>query len=446
MSTPIRQTSTRQTPTRETIVQLLSHLQDGKEVRAYLNRFSAADQTRFAVIKIGGAILQDALEETAEALAFLQTVGLTPVVIHGGGPQLDAALDQAKIDTPKVDGLRVTDAATMDVARRVFTEENIRLVSAVRAQGVAAEGISSGVIEADYLNREKYGLVGEPVSVHLPMLEAIVSSGAIPILTCLGTAPGGQLVNVNGDAATRAVVAALQPIKVVFLTGTGGLLNKSGELIHAINLATEYERLLAADWVKDGMRYKLEEIKKVLETLPRSSSVSMTRPADLLTELFTHKGAGTLVRLGEVIKTVTDKSTLDPAKTKELVERAFARPLAADWWDKFDLLEAEITESYRAGAFLTRLDRFTYLDKFAVSEDARGEGLSRTIWRRVAKNHPSFYWRSRTANPFNAFYHDQADGSVRRGNWTVFWIGETTFANIEAAVAKIERLPADFDA
>ncbi|MEK7265864.1 MAG: hypothetical protein AAB227_07170, partial [Pseudomonadota bacterium] len=118
--------------TRQTIVQLLSNMQDGKEIRAYLQRFSSIDQSRFAVIKIGGAILQEQLKETADALAFLHTVGLTPIVIHGGGPQLDATLKERGVETPKIDGLRVTDAATMDAARDVFIGENIKLVEAVR--------------------------------------------------------------------------------------------------------------------------------------------------------------------------------------------------------------------------------------------------------------------------------------------------------------------------
>ena len=109
---------------RQTIVQLLSNMQDGKEIRAYLQRFSSIDQSRFAVIKIGGAILQDRLRETADALAFLHTVGLTPIVIHGGGPQLDLTLKERGIETPKIDGLRVTDAATS--ARRIHSYRTTR--------------------------------------------------------------------------------------------------------------------------------------------------------------------------------------------------------------------------------------------------------------------------------------------------------------------------------
>ena len=430
--------------TRSTIVQLLSNMSDGKEIRSYLQRFSEVGQTRFAVIKIGGAILRDQLEETAAALAFLHTVGLTPIVLHGGGPQLDEALKTAGVETPKIDGLRVTPPAALDVARDVFVAENIRLVEAVRAQGVSAHSVTTSAIEANYLDKEKYGLVGEPTRVRLGLLNSIVGSGAMPILTCLGFSPGGQLLNTNGDSATRALVSALQPMKVIFLTGVGGLLDKRGELMHALNLATDYEKLMAANWVEGGMRLKLQEIKRLLETLPLSSSVSITTPSGLIKELFTHGGSGTLVRLGEAIGVVNDKSNLDQGRTVKLVENAFRRTLVPGWFDGVDLLEAHMAETYRAGAILTRLGDVTYLDKFAVMEEARGEGLSRTIWRQFSKRHPTFYWRSRTANGFNDFYHSVADGSVRAEDWTVFWVGETKFSAIEAAVGVIARLPESF--
>jgi acetylglutamate kinase len=431
--------------TRQTIVQLLSNMQDGKEIRSYLQRFSSIDQSRFAVIKIGGAILQDQLKETADALAFLHTVGLTPIVIHGGGPQLDATLRERGIETPKIDGLRVTDAATMDVARDVFIGENIKLVEAVRAEGVEADGLIAGVIEAEYLDKEKYGFVGEPTNVRLGMLRSIVKSGAIPILTCLGIAPGGQLLNINGDSATRAVVAALQPMKVIFLTSTGGLLDKHKRPMHSINLASDYEKLMKADWVQGGMRLKLQEIKRLLDALPLTSSVSMTTPQGLVRELFTHGGSGTLIRQGEAIRTFTSKARLDRTKTEELVESAFGRKLKPSWWDGINIHQVYMSERYRAGAILTKIDDFIYLDKFAVTEEARGEGLSRTIWRQFSKQNPVFWWRSRTSNNFNAFYNDMATGVVKKGYWTVYWVGETDFSTIARTVDRIAGLPASFE-
>ena len=431
--------------TRATIVQLLSNMQDGKEIRAYLQRFSGADKTRFAGIKIGGAILDEQLEETASALAFLHTVGLTPIVLHGGGPQLDRTLEEAGIETPKIDGLRVTKADALDVARDVFIGENIKLVEAVRAAGVDADSLASGVIEADYLDKDKYGFVGEPTTVRLGLLQSVVKSGAIPILTCLGIAPGGQLLNINGDSATRALVGALQPMKIVFLSSVGGLLDKHGRPMHSINIASDFDKLMKADWVAGGMRLKLQEIKRLLEAAPLSSSVSITTPSELIRELFTHGGAGTLVRMGEPIRTFTSKTKLDRAKTETLVEAAFGRKLKRDWWDGLEIHQVHMSETYRAGAILTKVDDFIYLDKFGSLEEARGEGLARTVWRQFTKQNPVFYWRSRTANGFNAFYNEACTGCVKQGEWTVFWIGETDFAKIAPIVERIASLPPSFE-
>jgi len=429
---------------RQTIVHLLSNMSDGKEIRSYLQRFSELDQSRFAVIKIGGAILRDSLEETAAALAFLHTVGLTPIVIHGAGPQLDGTLQRRGIPTQRIDGLRVTGPDVLDAARDTFIEQNILLVEAVRNQGVAAHGLTEGAFDADYVDRDKYGLVGEPTEVHLPLIRSIVASGAIPILTCLGVAPGGQMVNMNADSATRALVHAVQPMKIIFLADVGGLLDADNRVIESINLASDFDHLMSQDWVHSGMRLKLAEIKLLLEDTPLSTSVSITTPSGLVKELFTHGGSGTMVRRGELIEKEAAKGALDQGQVEKLVEEAFGRTLEPTWWDGLDLDTAYLSESFRAGALIARLGDFSYLDKFAILEDARGEGLARTVWAHVTADYPVLYWRSRTENGFNAFYSGEADGSIKRGPWTIFWKGEPDFARIEERVEAIASLPASF--
>jgi bifunctional N-acetylglutamate synthase/kinase len=429
---------------RQTIVQLLSNMSDGKEIRSYLQRFSEVDRSRFAVIKVGGAILDDHLEETAAALAFLHTVGLTPIVLHGGGQQLDRTLAERSIEAEKIDGLRVTSREALDAARDTFIEQNIRLVEAVRAQGVAAHSLTAGAFEAEYVDEEKYGLVGEPTRVHLAMIRSIVDSGAIPILTCLGVAPGGQLVNMNADSATRSLVHAVQPMKIIFLTATGGLLGEDAKAIDTINLASDYEHLMGQPWVHSGMRLKLSEIKLLLDDSPLSTSVSITTPSGLVKELFTHGGSGTLVRRGELIDRFDDKSTLDRGQVEKLVEEAFGRSLDTDWWDKLDLETAFLSESLRAGALVANLEGFAYLDKFAILEDARGEGLARTVWAHLVDAYPQLLWRSRTENGFNTFYIEESEGSVKRGPWTIFWRGLDDFTEIAKRVEAIVELPESF--
>ena len=436
-----------QTPNRDvrqTIVHLLSNMTDGREIRSYLQRFSEVDRSRFAVIKIGGAILAEQLDETAAALAFLHTVGLTPIVIHGGGPQLDRLLEERGIESSKIDGLRVTDPDVLDAARDTFIEQNILLVEAIRAQGVAAHGLTAGAFDADYVDRDRYGLVGEPTEVHIALIRSIVDSGAIPILTCLGVAPGGQIVNMNADSATRALVHAVQPLKIIFLVDVGGLLDDQGRVIESINLASDHDHLMAQDWVHSGMRLKLAEIKRLLDDTPLSTSVSITTPSGLVKELFTHGGSGTMVRRGELINRFTDREGIDEGQVVKLVEEAFGRSLKDGWWAGLELDTAYLSESLRAGAIVTRVGDIDYLDKFAILEDARGEGLARTVWAQLVADYPVLYWRSRTENAFNSFYAEEADGSVKRGPWTVFWKGEADFARIAPRVDEIAALPPSF--
>jgi acetylglutamate kinase len=429
---------------RQTIVQLLSNMSDGKEIRTYLRRFSALEESRFAVIKIGGGILQQRLRETAASLALLHQVGLTPIVLHGGGPQMDARVKAEGSETEKIDGLRITTSNVLDIARDVFTSLNIELVEAVREQGVDAHGLTQGAFDARFVDLDKYGFVGEPTDVHLDLLRSIIHSGAVPILSCLGVAPGGQLVNINADAATRLLVHAVQPMKIIFLVDSGGLLDERGHIIESINLASDYDELMAADWVHSGMRLKLEEIKRLLDDSPPSSSVSITTPSALTRELFTHGGAGTMVTRGELIREYGDKAELDRAQIERLVTSAFSRSLEPSWWDDLDLATAYVSESFQAAAIVTNIDDFAYLDKYAIHETARGGGLARTVWDHLVRDYPTLFWRSRSDNKFNAFYAREADGSIRQNHWTIFWKGEEDFDRISRAVKRLSEMPASF--
>lgn len=429
---------------RETIVQLLSNVSDGKEIHTYLQRFSELERARFAVIKIGGAILRDRLEETAASLALLHTVGLTPIVIHGGGPQLDDRLSTDGVTSEKVDGLRFTTPAVLDAARDVFTSQNIRLVEAIRAQGVDAHGLTQGVFDAELVDHDRYGLVGEPTSVHLDLLRSIVKSGAIPILTCLGVVPGGQMVNINADSATRILVHEVQPMKIIFLSDTGGLLDGDGNVIDSINLATDYEELMSADWVHSGMRLKLAEINRLLRDAPLTTSVSITTPGALTRELFTHSGDGTLVRMGEPIDRLNAPDDVDASRLISLIEGAFGQTLETTWWDEVSLLSVYVSQTYRAAAVVAELDEFVYLDKFAIDESARGEGLARTVWDHMIRDYPSLVWRSRADNPFNPFYDKESDGSMTLNGWTIFWKGVYDFELIGRAVKRLSEMPPSF--
>src|SRR5690606_25785636 len=165
---------------------------------------------------------------------------LTPIVVHGAGPQLDAELAAAGIGKRTVDGLRVTSPEALAVVRRVFQAQNLKLVEALQAQDARATSIVSGVFEADYLDRDGLGLVGAVQRVDTAPIQASLQAGSIPVIASLGETVGGQILNINADFAANALVQVLQPYKIVFLTGSGGLLDARGRVIDSINLSSEY--------------------------------------------------------------------------------------------------------------------------------------------------------------------------------------------------------------
>lgn len=420
--------------TRQTIVRLLSSMASAKEISQYLKRFSQLDAKRFAVVKVGGAVLRDDLEALTSSLSFLQEVGLTPIVLHGAGPQLDTELSAAGIEKQTVNGLRVTSPEALAIVRRVFQASNLKLVEALQLAGARATSITSGVFEADYLDRDTYGLVGEVKTVNLAPIEASLQAGSIPVIASLGETVGGQILNVNADFAANELVQVLQPYKIIFLTGTGGLLDAEDKVIDSINLSTEYDHLMQQPWLNGGMRVKIEQIKDLLDKLPLTSSVSITRPADLAKELFTHKGSGTLVRRGEKVLRATEWSQLDLDRLRMLIESSFGRTLVPEYFDNTRLLRAYVSENYRTAVILTDEDGRTYLDKFAVLDEAQGEGLGRAVWNVMREETPQLFWRSRHGNPVNHFYYAESDGCYKQEKWKVFWYGISGFAQIQACI------------
>ena len=420
--------------TRQTIVRLLSTMASAKEISQYLKRFSQLDAKRFAVVKVGGAVLRDDLEALTSSLAFLQQVGLTPIVIHGAGPQLDQELSAAGIVKQTVDGLRVTSPQALAVVRRVFLAQNLKLVAALRDAEVRATSIISGVFEAAFMDRDKLGFVGKVDKVHLAPIEESLSAGTIPVIASLGETIDGQILNVNADFAANELVHALQPYKIVFLTETGGLLDGHGKIIDSINLSSEFDHLMTQPWLHSGMRVKLEQIKGLLDRLPLTSSVSITRPAELAKELFTHKGSGTLVRRGEIVSRYSSWDDLDRDRLRNLIESSFGKSLSPDYFERTRLHRAYVSENYRAAIVLVDVAGDLYLDKFAVLDDAQGEGLGRAVWQLMREENPRVFWRSRHANIVNDFYFSESDGSYRLNGWKVFWYGFSAFEDIARCV------------
>ncbi len=421
---------------------LLGGLEEGREVRAYLQRFSASTEGCFAIVKVGGAVIQDNIDQLADALALLQFLGLPPVVVFGAGPQLNDDLQAAGFEEQRVDGLRVTPHEAMPLVARAVGDMAVTLMTAMKERGASASFVPQGILNARQIDPAKYGAVGDIEHVAADALMQLVGAGTVPLVGCVHADQSGHLLNINADGVARAICEALKPQKIVFVTGTGGLLGPNGKRIDTVNLAADREFLFGGDWLHGGMAHKLNEIIEILDGLPPSSSVSVTSAKNVVRELFTFTGAGTMIRKGEAIKHSTD---LEQAVLTGLVENAFKQKLRPDYWEDLSLQYTLVSEHKRGAAIVTELDGVPVLDKFAVLRSARGEGLSKALWRHLTEASPQFIWRSRNDNPFNAFYNSQADGFLRRGPWRVYWVGHELEGRIYALADTLGARPADFE-
>ena len=413
---------------RSVVSQVLSQLGTSREARYYLKQYSGDSDMQFAVIKVGGAVLEEQLEPLAAALAFLRNLGLMPIILHGAGPQLDIALQEASIETVKRRGLRVTTPEVMEIARPVIYRANRRLVSALDDLGVRAQGIQHGVFVCDYLDREDLGLVGDIRKVDLEAVRDAVQRGVLPVVACLGESPTGQVMNINADIAARELIWEVKPHKIIFLTGTGGLLDESGRIISAISLRTDYDYLVEQDWVHSGMQLKLEQISQLLTGLPETASVSITSVDNLARELFTHRGAGTLIRIGEEIIEHKEFSPGFREKAVALLEQSFGRKLDPGYFEALPLECVISSESTGAMAVVLRgVDGVPYLDKFAVTPEAQGAGLGAAVWQALIHRCPQLYWRSKTDNPITPWYFDKAYASFTHEKWVAFSVGIDDF-------------------
>jgi len=278
--------------------------------------------------------------------------------------------------------------------------------------------------------------------VDISSIEAAIEADSIPVIASLGETPDGQILNVNADWAANELVKRMQPYKIIFLTGTGGILDQRGKLIESISLSTQYEHLMAQPWIHSGMRVKLEQIHDLLMDLPPSTSLSITRPDEMAKELFTHRGSGTLVRRGEQILSFGGWDDLDVERFRGLVESSFGRRLVPDYFETTRPWRVYVSEHYRAAIVLVRVGELMYMDKFAVGEEAQGEGLGRAIWDVVHAENATLYWRSRRGNGVNEFYFANAEGAQRQGDWTVFWYGIDDWAARRTAVEHAVARPA----
>lgn len=427
--------------TKEVIIRLLSNLGSRREVDQYLQHYSGVDSPKFAIIKVSGAVLEEEPETLASSLSFLKTVGLLPIVVHGASLQVSRAL--------AAEGLSAADPAqhqasarAMEITRRVIVRENLRLVDILESLGTRARPLTHGIFLAGRPFIPAQEGARQIVETDEEQILASIRAQQIPVIAPLGETQEGQIVALSSDEAAHTLARQVRPHKLIRLTRAGVLRDGAGRPYAAINLAEDYESIARREDAPPALIAQLAELKSVLEELPPFSSVSITTPALLAKELFTHKGAGTLVRLGEKLRCYEHFSELDTVRLTSLLEACFARKLTPSYFSEKKPFRIYLADSYRATAILTKEQGIPYLDKFAVTTEAQGAGIGASLWRCMTKDLPKFYWRARAENPINSWYFQHADGAIKEKEWVVFWNGLNGWDEVKQCVEHALSLPA----
>ena len=265
------------------------------------------------VIKYGGAAMGDRelSQIFARDIVLLKQVGVHPVVVHGGGPQIGKMLERLSVKTQFIDGLRVTDANTVEVVEMVLSGAiNKNIVSVINEAGGTAIGLSGkdgGLIQATKLRRTRrdkgsnienildLGFVGEPSQINPQILTSLEQAGMIPVIAPIGVGPKGETYNINADTVAGAVAAALDAARLLLLTDVEGVLDKNKELISDLTVS-EVRALVSDGTVSGGMIPKLETCADAVECGVDAAVILDGRVAHaMLLEIFTERGIGTLI-------------------------------------------------------------------------------------------------------------------------------------------------------
>jgi acetylglutamate kinase len=275
----------------------------------YLRRYAGAT----IVVKYGGhAMGQETLAvEFGQDIALLKQVGINPVVVHGGGPQINAMLERLEIKSNFIDGLRVTDGAMVEVVEMVLAGTvNKQVAGLINRAGALAVGISGkdgGLIRARKLRRTKkdldsnieqvldLGFVGEPGFVDTRVIHALTGAGLIPVIAPVGTGEDGETYNINADTAAGAIAGALNATRLLMLTDVPGVLNRQKQLMPDLSLAQIHD-LIADGTISGGMIPKVETCMDAVTQGVKGATILDGRvPHALLLELFTEGGIGTMI-------------------------------------------------------------------------------------------------------------------------------------------------------
>ncbi|HRI87481.1 MAG TPA: acetylglutamate kinase [Candidatus Hydrogenedentes bacterium] len=273
------------------------------EALPYIREFEG----KTVVVKYGGAAMENTRlrESTTEDITLMKYVGMNPVIVHGGGPEINRTLQRLGVESKFHNGLRITDEETVRVVEMVLAgslnKEIVSLISRAGGNPVGLCGKDGNLLHARKLvgdDGTDLGYVGEITSVHFKIISVLCDAGLIPVIAPIATDPQGNTWNVNADSAAGEIAAAIQAEKLVFLTDTPGILRDPKDpasLIHQLDYR-EIENLIEQGVIAGGMIPKVEACLKALDYgVSKTHIIDGRVPHSLLLEIFTDQGMGTLV-------------------------------------------------------------------------------------------------------------------------------------------------------
>jgi bifunctional N-acetylglutamate synthase/kinase len=370
----------------EAVLRFLASVGPSSDAELYLRLFRSRAPESFAALTVGAAAIEHHVDGVALDLRFLRSLGLTPLVVLG---------------------LHAPDTAAGD--RR---ELQARLVSV---------GVHCEMLETDAAPER---------------IAAAVTAGAVPLLVATGSGRSQRL-----ELLAR-MLSALHTHKLILLEPRGGL-SVRGARVSVVNLSADYDALCASGELDPGQHVLLDDSRRLIfELVPHRLLVSMTSPLNLMHELFTVKGAGTLLRRGARITRHDGFSGVDRPRLEALLTSSFGKPSNPDLFAR-PLEHAYVEESYRGAALVVSTALGGYLSKFAVTREAQGEGIGQDLWSVLTADYPALVWRARSENPIRAWYERHCQGRFESGPWTVYVRGVPS-EKIAEAIAFALAQPLDF--
>ena len=267
-----------------------------KEIEKYIKKYSKEK----IVIKCGGRVLLDPnlFDNFINDVSILKKLGLTPVVVHGGGPRIKKRLDQLNVKTKFIMGLRVTDEKVIKVVEKVMIDFNKEIINALEKKSCKAKSITvkeNNVIYAEQKNKE-LGYVGKPTRIDDKLVNKLIKENFIPVISPMGLDGKKQIFNINADTAAGALARSLKSRRLMLMTDVEGVYDKNKKLISEIK-SDEAEKLIYNETISEGMIPKIRTCINALNDGVRGVVIIDGRkPHSILFELFSDKGSGTLIR------------------------------------------------------------------------------------------------------------------------------------------------------